>query len=99
MPAEAAGFREEREGLLSTFGALRPDSVVAAGRRAQALTRVSPVLQLSCSKEGLPMFELVDSQPSHLINTDVLNLTPGQQHTFLLSVGAGRSKGTVLLSW
>ncbi|XP_005165980.1 cysteine protease ATG4B isoform X1 [Danio rerio] len=25
---------------------------------------------------GLPMFELVDSQPSHLITADVLNLTP-----------------------
>ncbi|KAG5851164.1 hypothetical protein ANANG_G00090130 [Anguilla anguilla] len=34
------------------------------------------IRKLSCSKEGLPMFELVDSQPSHLINTDVLNLTP-----------------------
>uniref|UniRef100_A0A4W4ECZ0 Cysteine protease n=1 Tax=Electrophorus electricus TaxID=8005 RepID=A0A4W4ECZ0_ELEEL len=28
------------------------------------------------SCRGLPMFELVDSQPSHLINTEVLNLTP-----------------------
>lgn len=26
---------------------------------------------------GLPMFELVDSQPSHLIGADVINLTPG----------------------
>lgn len=25
---------------------------------------------------GLPMFELVDSQPSHLINTEAINLTP-----------------------
>lgn len=26
---------------------------------------------------GLPMFELVESQPSHLIGADVINLTPG----------------------
>ncbi|KAK3557303.1 hypothetical protein QTP70_026619 [Hemibagrus guttatus] len=28
------------------------------------------------SCRGLPMFELVDSQPSHLINTEAINLTP-----------------------
>lgn len=27
------------------------------------------------------MFELVDSQPSHLISADVLNLTPGLDRT------------------
>lgn len=34
------------------------------------------IRKLSCCKGGLPMFELVDSQPSHLISADVLNLTP-----------------------
>ncbi|KAL4608347.1 cysteine protease ATG4B isoform X1 [Arapaima gigas] len=36
------------------------------------------IRKLSCSRDALPMFELVDSQPSHYANTDVLNLTPGQ---------------------
>uniref|UniRef100_A0AAR2JTN1 Cysteine protease n=1 Tax=Pygocentrus nattereri TaxID=42514 RepID=A0AAR2JTN1_PYGNA len=34
------------------------------------------IRKLSTCRGGLPMFELVDSQPSHLINTEVLNLTP-----------------------
>lgn len=34
------------------------------------------IRKLSCWRGGLPMFELVDSQPSHLISADVLNLTP-----------------------
>lgn len=34
------------------------------------------IRKLSCCKGGLPMFELVDSQPSHFISADVLNLTP-----------------------
>ncbi|KAG7263325.1 hypothetical protein CRUP_002217 [Coryphaenoides rupestris] len=32
--------------------------------------------QLSCNRGSLPMFELVDSQPSHRVSVDVLNLTP-----------------------
>uniref|UniRef100_A0AAY4E278 Cysteine protease n=1 Tax=Denticeps clupeoides TaxID=299321 RepID=A0AAY4E278_9TELE len=34
------------------------------------------IRKMSCSRGSLPMFELVDSQPSHLISADVLNLTP-----------------------
>ncbi|XP_006637839.1 cysteine protease ATG4B [Lepisosteus oculatus] len=34
------------------------------------------IRKLSGSREGLPMFELVDSQPSHFTSSDVLNLTP-----------------------
>uniref|UniRef100_A0A8C9S408 Cysteine protease n=1 Tax=Scleropages formosus TaxID=113540 RepID=A0A8C9S408_SCLFO len=36
------------------------------------------IRKLSCNRDALPMFELVDSQPSHYANADVLNLTPGQ---------------------
>uniref|UniRef100_A0AAY4E2X2 Cysteine protease n=1 Tax=Denticeps clupeoides TaxID=299321 RepID=A0AAY4E2X2_9TELE len=36
------------------------------------------IRKMSCSRGSLPMFELVDSQPSHLISADVLNLTPGR---------------------
>ncbi|XP_053354598.1 cysteine protease ATG4B [Clarias gariepinus] len=34
------------------------------------------VRKLSSCRGGLPMFELVDSQPSHLISTEAINLTP-----------------------
>lgn len=34
------------------------------------------IRKLSCCRGGLPMFELVDSQPSHLISTEAINLTP-----------------------
>ncbi|MCJ8729657.1 hypothetical protein PDJAM_G00109060 [Pangasius djambal] len=34
------------------------------------------IRKLSSCRGGLPMFELVDSQPSHLINTETINLTP-----------------------
>lgn len=37
------------------------------------------LFQLSCSRGGLPMFELVDSQPSHMVSVDTLNLTPGKE--------------------
>lgn len=37
---------------------------------------VSP--QLSLVRGALPMFELVERQPSHFSNPDVLNLTPGE---------------------
>uniref|UniRef100_A0AAQ5ZZR8 Cysteine protease n=1 Tax=Amphiprion ocellaris TaxID=80972 RepID=A0AAQ5ZZR8_AMPOC len=36
------------------------------------------IRRLSCNKWGLPMFELVDSQPSHMVSVDALNLTPGK---------------------
>ena len=36
------------------------------------------LFQLSCKKGGLPMFELVDSQPSYMVSVDALNLTPGE---------------------
>lgn len=36
------------------------------------------LFQLSCHRGGLPMFELVDSQPSHMVSVDALNLTPGK---------------------
>uniref|UniRef100_A0AAY4E3Q2 Cysteine protease n=1 Tax=Denticeps clupeoides TaxID=299321 RepID=A0AAY4E3Q2_9TELE len=39
------------------------------------------IRKMSCSRGSLPMFELVDSQPSHLISADVLNLTPGRRGT------------------
>lgn len=39
--------------------------------------------QLSCNRGGLPMFELVDSQPSHLVSVDAINLTPGEYTAFL----------------
>uniref|UniRef100_A0A7N5ZVX5 Cysteine protease n=1 Tax=Anabas testudineus TaxID=64144 RepID=A0A7N5ZVX5_ANATE len=35
------------------------------------------IRRLSCNRGGLPMFELVDSQPSHMVSVDALNLTPG----------------------
>ncbi|XP_029285429.1 cysteine protease ATG4B isoform X1 [Cottoperca gobio] len=34
------------------------------------------IRRLSCNRGGLPMFELVDSQPSHMVSVDALNLTP-----------------------
>uniref|UniRef100_A0A8C5GHZ1 Cysteine protease n=1 Tax=Gouania willdenowi TaxID=441366 RepID=A0A8C5GHZ1_GOUWI len=34
------------------------------------------IRRLSCKRGGLPMFELVDSQPSHMVSVDALNLTP-----------------------
>uniref|UniRef100_A0A674N455 Cysteine protease n=1 Tax=Takifugu rubripes TaxID=31033 RepID=A0A674N455_TAKRU len=34
------------------------------------------IRRLSCNKDNLPMFELVDSQPSHLVGVDAINLTP-----------------------
>ncbi|XP_046711580.1 cysteine protease ATG4B isoform X1 [Silurus meridionalis] len=34
------------------------------------------IRKLSSCRGGLPMFELVDSQPSHLISTEAINLTP-----------------------
>lgn len=34
------------------------------------------IRRLSCNRGGLPMFELVDSQPSHMVSMDALNLTP-----------------------
>uniref|UniRef100_A0A8C3G7H0 Cysteine protease n=1 Tax=Cyclopterus lumpus TaxID=8103 RepID=A0A8C3G7H0_CYCLU len=36
------------------------------------------IRRLSCNRGGLPMFELVDSQPSHMVSVDALNLTPGK---------------------
>lgn len=36
-------------------------------------------IQLSCNKDNLPMFELIDSQPSHLVGVDAINLTPGEK--------------------
>ena len=39
------------------------------------------LFQLSCRRGGLPMFELVDSQPCHMVNVDALNLTPGKYPT------------------
>lgn len=35
--------------------------------------------QLSCNRDNLPMFELVDSQPSHMVSVDAINLTPGEK--------------------
>ncbi|XP_059923249.1 cysteine protease ATG4B isoform X1 [Gadus macrocephalus] len=34
------------------------------------------IRRLSCNRGSLPMFELVESQPSHMVSVDVLNLTP-----------------------
>ncbi|XP_077463996.1 cysteine protease ATG4B isoform X2 [Stigmatopora argus] len=34
------------------------------------------IRRLSCNRGGLPMFELADSQPSHMVSVDALNLTP-----------------------
>uniref|UniRef100_A0A669CBE9 Cysteine protease n=1 Tax=Oreochromis niloticus TaxID=8128 RepID=A0A669CBE9_ORENI len=34
------------------------------------------IRRLSCNRGTLPMFELVDSQPSHMVSVDTLNLTP-----------------------
>ncbi|XP_013883470.1 cysteine protease ATG4B isoform X1 [Austrofundulus limnaeus] len=34
------------------------------------------IRRLTCKKGGLPMFELVDSQPAHMVSVDALNLTP-----------------------
>ncbi|KAM6963102.1 LOW QUALITY PROTEIN: cysteine protease ATG4B [Aplochiton taeniatus] len=34
------------------------------------------IRKMSCTRGGLPMFELVDSQPCHIASMDVLNLTP-----------------------
>ncbi|PWA14416.1 hypothetical protein CCH79_00011076, partial [Gambusia affinis] len=34
------------------------------------------IRRLSCKKGGLPMFELVDSQPVHMVSVDTFNLTP-----------------------
>lgn len=42
------------------------------------------LLQLSCNRGGLPMFELVDSQPSHMVSVDALNLTPGEWTAYSL---------------
>lgn len=52
-------------------------------------------LQLSLVRGALPMFELVERQPSHFSNPDVLNLTPGE------AVQGGRVKGEVvsLICW
>lgn len=44
-------------------------------------------LQLSLVRGVLPMFELVERQPSHFSNPDVLNLTPGE------AMQEGRAKG------
>lgn len=43
-------------------------------------------IQLSCNKDNLPMFELVDSQPSHLVGVDAINLTPGEETNSLPNV-------------
>lgn len=57
-----------------------------AGSHGSAL---SP--QLSLVRGALPMFELVERQPSHFSNPDVLNLTPGE------AVQGGRAKGSLSL--
>ncbi|NXU76494.1 ATG4B protease, partial [Oreotrochilus melanogaster] len=36
------------------------------------------IKKLSLVRGALPMFELVERQPSHFSNPDVLNLTPGE---------------------
>lgn len=38
--------------------------------------------QLSCNRDNLPMFELVDSQPSHMVSVDAINLTPGENTAY-----------------
>lgn len=43
-------------------------------------------IQLSCNRDNLPMFELVDSQPSHLVSVDAINLTPGEETNSLANV-------------
>lgn len=40
--------------------------------------------QLSCNRDNLPMFELVDSQPSHMVSVDAINLTPGENTAYFL---------------
>lgn len=54
----------------------------AVGSHGSAL---SP--QLSLVRGALPMFELVERQPSHFSNPDVLNLTPGE------ATQGGRAEG------
>ncbi|CAF90552.1 unnamed protein product, partial [Tetraodon nigroviridis] len=34
------------------------------------------IRRLSCNRDNLPMFELVESQPSHMVSVDAINLTP-----------------------
>uniref|UniRef100_A0A8C7ZIE1 Cysteine protease n=1 Tax=Oryzias sinensis TaxID=183150 RepID=A0A8C7ZIE1_9TELE len=43
------------------------------------ICELDPSIALSCKRGGLPMFELVDSQPTHMVSVDALNLTPGKQ--------------------
>ncbi|XP_035755870.1 cysteine protease ATG4B isoform X2 [Egretta garzetta] len=48
------------------------------------------IKKLSLVRGALPMFELVERQPSHFSNPDVLNLTPGK------AIQGGRAEGELI---